>query len=403
MPLHSEQPARQKPETDPLSREQLNSIVFLTGIFFFNMLSRLGMAPLLPGIKTDMALSHSQAGGLFFLISSGYCASLFGSIFLTPRFGHRHLIVASGIAVGASLLAAAASQGIFMLQAGMVCLGLAGGFYLPSGVASLTGLVSRHHWGKVLGIHQLAPNLAYIVAPMAVSFFASWHLSWRMVLVLYGTVCLGLTAAYALRGKGITDRTDPPNLRIFSFLFHTPAILVIAVLFILGMGLNQGVFMILPLFLVFEQGVDPETTNMMLAVSRVAAFAMPLAGGWLADRFGPRRIILWALFLSALGTLFMGWLPDSGIWPALILQAGAGVCIFPLCFALMAMVTPPQIRPVAVSVVVPLAHFLGSGLVPFGIGILAETGRFSLGFALLGGFTLFCLPLIMMLKKQSGA
>jgi NNP family nitrate/nitrite transporter-like MFS transporter len=89
----------------------------------------------------------------------------------------------------------------------------------------------------------------------------------------------------------------------------------------------------------------------------------------------------------------MGWLPGPGIWLALILQAGAGVCIFPLCFAVMAMVTTPQIRPVAVSVVVPLAHFLGSGLVPFGIGILAETGRFNLGFMLLGGFTLLSLPL----------
>jgi NNP family nitrate/nitrite transporter-like MFS transporter len=401
MSIRPEQKPRKKPKPDTLSRGQLNPIVFLTGIFFFNMLSRLGMAPLLPGIKIDLALSHSQAGGLFFLISSGYCASLFGSIFLTPRFSHRHLIVASGLAVGSSLLAAAASQGLFMLQAGMVCLGLAGGFYLPSGVASLTGMVSRHHWGKVLGVHQLAPNLAYIVAPLAVSLFAAWHLSWRMVLVVYAIACLGLTTAYALRGKGIMDRTDPPNLRIFSTLFHTPAILVIAVLFILGMGLNQGVFVILPLFLVFEKGIDPAMTNTMLAVSRIVAFGMPLAGGWLADRFGPRQIILWALFISALGALFMGWLPESGIWLALILQAGAGVCIFPLCFAVMAMATTPQIRPVAVSVVVPLAHFLGSGLVPFGIGILAETGRFSLGFALLGGFTLVCLPLVGLLKKSS--
>lgn len=393
MPSHPEQQTLKEPERETLSLAQLNPIVFLTGLFFFNMLSRLGIAPLLPGIKTDLALSHSQAGGLFFLISSGYCASLFCSIFLTPRFGHRHLIVASGIAVGASLLAAAASQGVFMLQAGMVCLGLAGGLYLPSGVASLTGLVSRHHWGKVLGIHQLAPNLAYIVAPLAVSLFAAWHLSWRMVLVGYAIACLGLTAAYAVRGKGIMDRTDRPNLGIFSSLFHTPAILVIGMLFILGMGLNQGVFMILPLYLVFDRGIDPAMTNTMLAVSRVAAFAMPLAGGWLADRFGPRRIILGALFVSAVGTLLLGWLPGPGIWLALILQAGAGVCIFPLCFAVMAMVTTPQIRPVAVSVVVPLAHFLGSGLVPFGIGILAETGRFNLGFMLLGGFTLLSLPL----------
>jgi NNP family nitrate/nitrite transporter-like MFS transporter len=401
MPSQTEQKLMKKPEPDTLSREQLNPIVFLTGIFFFNMLSRLGMAPLLPDIKIDLALSHSQAGGLFFLISSGYCISLFGSIFLTPRFSHRHLIIASGLAVGISLLAAAASQGVVMLQAGMVCLGLAGGFYLPSGVASLTGLVSRHHWGKVLGVHQLAPNLAYIIAPLAVSLFAAWHHSWRMVLVVYGTASLILAITYAARGKGITDRTDPPGLKIFATLLHTPAIPIIAVLFILGMGLNQGVFVILPLYLVFERGIDPETTNIMLAVSRVVAFGMPLAGGWLADRFGPRPIILSALFLSALGTFFMGWLPGTWVWLALILQAGAGVCVFPLCFAIMAMVTTPQIRPVAVSVVVPLAHFLGSGLVPFGIGILAETGRFNIGFAVLGGITFLCLPLIRMLKKQS--
>jgi NNP family nitrate/nitrite transporter-like MFS transporter len=303
--------------------------------------------------------------------------------------------------VGISLLAAAASQGVVMLQAGMVCLGLAGGFYLPSGVASLTGLVSRHHWGKVLGVHQLAPNLAYIIAPLAVSLFAAWHQSWRMVLVVYGTASLILAITYAARGKGITDRTDPPGLKIFATLLHTPAIPIIAVLFILGMGLNQGVFVILPLYLVFERGIDPETTHIMLAVSRVVAFGMPLAGGWLADRFGPRPIILSALFLSALGTFFMGWLPGTWLWLALILQAGAGVCVFPLCFAIMAMVTTPQIRPVAVSVVVPLAHFLGSGLVPLGIGILAETGRFNIGFAVLGGVTLLCLPLIRMLKKQS--
>ncbi len=381
--------------------DQLNPIVFLTGIFFFNMLSRLGMAPLLPDIEIDLAMTHSQAGGLFFLISTGYCASLFGAIFLTPLFSHRHLIVASGLAVGTSLLFAAAGQGVVMLQVSMVCLGLAGGFYLPSGVASLTSLVHRRHWGKVLGFHQLAPNLAYIIAPLAVSLFAGWHLSWRMVLLVYGTAALVLATGYALWGKGVTHRTGHPRLKAVTTLVHDPAIIVIAVLFILGMGLNQGVFAIMPLYLVFERGIDPGLGNLMLAVSRILAFGLPLAGGWLADRFGVRRIILAALSCSALGTLFIGWLPGSWIWAALILQAGASVCIFPLCFAVMSMVTTPQSRPVAVSIVVPLAHFLGSGLVPLGIGILAETGRFGLGFTGLGVLTLLCLPLIGVLGVKS--
>jgi hypothetical protein len=78
-------PKTRKPhKSGGIPRAQTNPILFLTGIFFFNMLSRLGLAPLLPGIETDLVMNHSQAGGLFFLISSGYCISLFGSIFLTP-------------------------------------------------------------------------------------------------------------------------------------------------------------------------------------------------------------------------------------------------------------------------------------------------------------------------------
>jgi MFS transporter, NNP family, nitrate/nitrite transporter len=399
MSIRCEFPGSNKPEPTGLPGNQLNPIVFLAGIFFFNMLSRLGMAPLLPDIKTDLGMTHSQAGGLFFLISSGYCASLFGAIFLTPLFTHRRLIVASALAVGASLLFAASSQGVFMLQVSMVCLGLAGGFYLPSGIASLTGLVDRRHWGKVLGFHQLAPNLAYIIAPLAVSVFAAWHHSWRMVLMTYGTASLVLAVSYALRGKGILERTDHPRLTAITTLIRDPAILVITVLFILGMGLNQGIFAIMPLYLVFDRGIEPGLGNAMLAVSRTLAFGLPLAGGWLADRFGVRRVILAALFCSALGTVFIGWLPGPWIWAALILQAGASVCIFPLCFAVLSIVTAPETRPVAVSIVVPMAHFLGSGLVPFGIGILAETGRFDWGFSGLAGLTLLSLPLIGLLKK----
>ena len=63
------------------------------------------------------------------------------------------------------------------------------------------------------------------------------------------------------------------------------------------------------------------------------------------------------------------------------------------------MITTSQNRSVAVSVVVPIAHFLGSGGVPLGVGFLAENGNFNLGFIALGFFTLLCLPFVLLLKK----
>ncbi len=89
-----------------------------------------------------------------------------------------------------------------MLQVSLVMLGLAGGFYLPSGIASLTGLVNQKDWGKVLGFHQLAPNLAYILAPLLAELVLTWH-SWRMVLIIYGIASIGLALSYIKWGQGI--------------------------------------------------------------------------------------------------------------------------------------------------------------------------------------------------------
>ncbi len=383
-------------------RDHRGPIFFLTGIFFFNMISRLGFSPLLPVIETDLRLSHSQAGGFFFLISTGYCISLFSSIFLTPIFSHRRLIVASSLAVGISLLLAAASRDILFLQGSLVVLGLAGGFYLPSGVASLTGLVRRRDWGKVLGIHQLAPNLAYILAPLTAELILSRQ-SWRTVLAFYGGCALILGIGYALWGGGVDERTDPPGFDALKQMIRGPSLWVIAILFILGMGMNQGIFAIMPLYLNFERGWDPGRTNFVLALSRVAAFIFPLAGGWLADRFGVKRIMGLTLLCTAVGTLCLALLPDCWLWAALTFQAGASVCIFPLCFAVLSMVTTPLTRSIAVSVVVPLAHFLGSGTVPLAVGFLAEAGRFNAGFLGLGALALVVLPLIVCLKPNASS
>lgn len=373
--------------------DRRNPIVFLTGIFFFNMISRLGMAPVLPGIEMDLGIRHAQATGFFFLISTGYCAGLFGSIFLTPRFTHHHLIVFSGLSVGISLIVSAVSPDLMTLRISMLFLGLAGGFYLPSGVASLTACADKKNWGKVLGFHQLAPNLAYIGAPLIAELILPRY-SWRAVLLVYGTATLAVTLSYYKWGKGVLERTDPPELKPLKKMLLSPSILIVTFLFVMAMGLNQGVFAVMPLYLTFERGFDSGSTNFLLALSRTVAFGFPLAGGWLADRFGVRKIILITMIFSISGTFMLALFPNSWMWAALITQASSSVCIFPLCFAVLSMVTTPQNRAVAVSVVVPTAHFSGAGLVPLGVGFLAEAGLFNLGFIGIGIITLLCIPFI---------
>ena len=95
-------------------------------------------------------------------------------------------------------------------------------------------------------------------------------------------------------------------------------------------------------------------------------------------------------------------LPNPWLWMALIIQACSCVCIFPLCFAVMSMVTTTQNCAIAVSVVVPVAHFLGAGMFPLGAGFLAEAGHFNYGFMGLGVITLLSIPLVFSLMHMDG-
>jgi NNP family nitrate/nitrite transporter-like MFS transporter len=70
---------------------QLSPLLILTSIFFFNFVSRITPAPLIPRMEKDLNLTHADAGTLFFMISLGYFLTLIGSGFHPDRVGFRIL------------------------------------------------------------------------------------------------------------------------------------------------------------------------------------------------------------------------------------------------------------------------------------------------------------------------
>ena len=176
-------------------------ILFLASIFFINFLSRIILAPMLPTIEQDLGISHGAAGSLFLLISVGYFAALLASGFVSARVLHRRTIVLSSAALGLALYFTAFSRGLFGMRASLILVGIAAGLYLPSGIASITHLVDARHWGKALSIHEVAPNLAFVAAPLLAEFMLGW-ISWRSVLIVLGSLTLILSVAFSKFGRG---------------------------------------------------------------------------------------------------------------------------------------------------------------------------------------------------------
>ena len=360
---------------------------FIVAIFFMNMLSRLGLAPLMPHIERDLPLSHAEAGGLFLLLSMGYGVGLFSSPFLSARFRHRQMIVGSSVAVGGMLAVCGWSASPWGLRLALMGLGVSGGLYLPSGVATLTGVVRKGDWGKVLAIQQLAPNFAYILSPFVAELLMRRY-DWRMVLMVYGGASILMGLVFAASRPAGDFRGTPPSPAVFLTFLRNPAAWGLVLLFSLALGVNQGVFSMMPLYLTAERGLTPSRANGLISLSRLIAFGAPLVTGWVSDRWGLRRTLFGVVLASGLSTLLLVVSAADWIAAGLVFQAVSSVCFFPLGFAALSRITRKENRNVAVALIIPCAHLIGAGLIPVIIGIAGDAGSFDWGFILLGGLTL---------------
>jgi len=74
-------------------------------LFYFNIVSRVVIAPLLPLLREELNLGYGEAGTLFLFVATGYCLGLFGSGFVSSRLVYRRTIAWSSITAGLALLA----------------------------------------------------------------------------------------------------------------------------------------------------------------------------------------------------------------------------------------------------------------------------------------------------------
>ncbi|MGD0623912.1 MAG: MFS transporter [Thermodesulfobacteriota bacterium] len=373
----------------------LTPLLILAGIFYLNFVSRVVLAPLLPVIEGDLGLGHGEAGSLFFFIAAGYAAGLLGSGFISSRLIHRHTITLSTIAVGWATLVVSRSASVNGMHAGLVLVGIFAGFYLPSGIATLTGLANKEDWGKALAIHELAPNLGFITAPLLSEALLKFF-SWRESLAMLGSLSILMGLLFLFFGQGGKDRGEPPRLQSMHTILRSPSFWIMTTLFTVSIGSSIGVYTMMPLFLVSERGMDRAWANTLIGLSRTFGIFVLFFSGLIIDRVGPKQAM--TLFLAATGvfTLLLGLIHGSVTTPALVFfQAAATACLFPVGFTIISLVFPPPLRGGAVSLVMFIGFLLGGGAIPSSIGHWAEAFSFSSGFSLLGVFILVMLTLFL--------
>ncbi len=361
----------------------LMPILFITFIFFLNFTARIVFAPLLPTIENDLGLSHGEAGLFFFVLTVGYFVSLVGSGFVTARISHRTAIVVSSVLTGLVLLGISCAGAGWEVTLGMLALGLVTGLYLPSGIATVTNLVTPRQWGTALAIHELAPNFGFVLAPLIAEVFLLWF-PWRGVLAVIGIAALLFGFSFARFGRGGEFTGEKPNFSSVSSLFRKPSFCVMIFLFCLGISSTVGVYSMLPLYLVNDHEIARTHANSLVSFSRVATLFIVFLGGWASDRFGTIRTMKVVFLVTGILTVSIGFAQSFWIYVVVILQPMMAVCFFPAGFAVLSTIVPPQQRSLVVSLAIPIGFLFGAGAIPTFLGVMGDAGCFKLAFIILG-------------------
>ena len=377
------------------------SILFLASIFFLSYNGRSVTGPLLPALEQDLGLSHADSGGLFIFLFLGYLVALLGSGFMAASIGHRRTIILSAVGVGFAMIAVAGSQSLWVLRIGLIATGFAAGLYPPSGIAALTKLAKPAHWGKAIGIHDIAPNLSIVAAPALAAILVNWT-SWRGIYFLFGVIAVLVGVAFIRFGPPVAGQGQIPNLTTIKLLLGKLSLWIMCILFSLGAAGMIGVYNMLPLYLTSVHGFEISSANLIVALSRVPGIGMAIIAGWVTDLIGPRKAI--AITLSCTGALsvLIGMESGGPLVVVIFIQGAIASGFFPAALAAVSKLFSFDMRNLAIAIAIAFSSFIGVGLISALMGLLAEKGMFSTGLILNGILVLAGLPTLIFLKFGIG-
>lgn len=376
---------------------QFSPILLIASIFFLNFTCRIIVAPLLPIIEKDLGFSHGDAGSLFLFLSIGYFISLLGSGHISSRITHRKTIAVSAIAVGTALSLISFSKSLFAMRFCVFLLGISAGTYLPSGISTVTSLVNPKHWGKAVAIHEIAPNLSFVLTPLLAEMLLHWFI-WRNILFLIGIFSVIMGFVFIHFGKGGEFLGESPNFSSIKSIIEIPAFWILIFLFGLAITGSLGIYNMLPLYLVTEHGLSQEWANSLVGISRISTIGMAFLSGWATDRLGPKTIMVSVFLITGVLTLLLGIVSTNWIAIVVFLQPMLAVCFFPAGFAALSSISTPENRNVAISLTIPIAFVIGGGAIPALIGIMADKGYFAWSISLTGALIMIGFFLSFFLK-----
>ncbi len=364
-------------------RSGIPSLLLIVLVLMSNILARSIFSPLLLHVEEDFGVSHGPVSRLFIYIGAGYSLSLLCSGFLSSKITHRVVILLSTLVMALSLVFTAVAPSLNLMRVTVFLMGVGAGLYPASGVPTITAMMDQKDWQRAFSIHEIGPHLAMLIAPLFANLMLQFT-GWRGTVGVLSILVMATGLIFFVKIKAGSFRGEKPSFARLVPLFREFNFWILIVFFGLALGGVQGIYLLVPTFLVTEGGFSLVTANNIFGISRFLPILSLLTAGLFLDRFGWKLTIRATIFGTGLTALLMGILKGPLLIVAIFLQPAVGALFFPAGLVALSMVGPPRSRNVAVSMVLPPAMLMGTGLIPAFLGYMGDEASFSLGFVLVG-------------------
>jgi MFS transporter, FSR family, fosmidomycin resistance protein len=252
-------------------------------------------APLLPLLIPHLGLSLATAGTLAMCFQLANSVSQLGFGALADRWRPRVLVIAGPLVAVVMLSMVGLPATPLMLGGVLVLGGLGGAAFHPPAAALVYKLADHRHKGTAMSAHLSGGSIGFAFAPILFApFIASMGLRWSPLIMVPGLLALSWTL------RQVPPMELPHKHERSTWATLRPAAVPLSLLYftiVLRTATTYG-FMTFTPTLLTRQGFTIAEASAAVSLYLFASGIGGFLGGPIADRVGPRRVIVWTMIAS---------------------------------------------------------------------------------------------------------
>lgn len=294
-----------------VAQQQVAPLVFFT------------LGVMLPSMQAELSFGAVEAGWLGAVRSAGNML-VFPASILIVRFSPIKVFNALSILLATTLLFGAFSQNFWMLFAalGVYSVGMSWG-QIPMNMIRQQWIPPREMatvMGGIMSANTIVQSAGLVLIPVIVAYFGSWRVifSFNSMVLLTIAVVWFLTARERISPSYAAARSMDRGMASARVVLHRREFYLLGLAAMGGATTFMTFLLFLPSYYVEERGFTLQAAGAITAVIPLGGLLVNLLAGYISDRIGRRKPLIWPSGIVLPGLWLLLLIPLPPLWLAVV-------------------------------------------------------------------------------------